>query len=99
MQQKNVPYNIFRCPAFHLNSHACHGGGACVTSGMNPKYQAACRGEWMLYKRARVIAQHKMTSKRKTIRDSSYPCVAVLKQTLRHMWSEVKEKKKEEMVK
>ncbi|RNC59489.1 hypothetical protein TcCL_ESM02810 [Trypanosoma cruzi] len=54
MQQTQVQRNIFLCSAFHLNSHACHGGGACVTPGMVPKYQAACCGEWMPKKNAHV---------------------------------------------
>ncbi|RNC54601.1 hypothetical protein TcCL_ESM07976 [Trypanosoma cruzi] len=54
MQQTQVQRNIFLCSAFHLNSHVCHGGGACVTPGMIPKYQAACCGEWMPKKSAHV---------------------------------------------
>ncbi|RNC33150.1 hypothetical protein TcCL_Unassigned04177, partial [Trypanosoma cruzi] len=90
----HVQRNIFRCPAFHLTSHACHGGGAGVTSGMTPKYQAPCCGEWMLEEISRVSVQQEMTSKRKIIRGSSCPCVAVLKQTLRRVWSNAKKKRK-----
>ncbi|RNF13170.1 hypothetical protein TcG_08555 [Trypanosoma cruzi] len=100
MQRTHVPHNIFRSPVIHLTSHDCHGGGARVTSGTSPKYQAPCREEWMLEERAHVIAQHKMTSKRKNYPRLKLPvCGRPKANTETHVERRKKEGEKEEIVK